>query len=274
MTLKFDRSNGESHLAGSRIFPMSPRKSGKHEVPAGGLHGVCPVCGSESVFDGFTDNERESGACSHCGASNRQRQMAVMVRTLCSLAVSGPLSFPSGFSVYNTESTGPLHLALRDIAGYTYSEYFGSDVPRGGEVGGIRNEDLQCLSFADESFDLVLSSDVLEHMPRPYDAHREIYRVLKPGGRHIFTVPFYPWEALDEVRAVETDSRVEYFGEKLYHGDPVRPGEGVLVWTIFGLQMIVELASIGFQVSYWNLHEPTKGIIGPWSIVFDARKPG
>ncbi|WP_430229759.1 class I SAM-dependent methyltransferase [Paraburkholderia tropica] len=159
------------------------------------------------------------------------------------------------------------------VPSYQFSEYFGTDIAKGSEVRGIRHEDLQDLSFSDSSFDLVLSSDVLEHMPRPYDAHREIFRTLKPGGRHIFTVPFYPWEALDEVRASERSGEIEYFGEKLYHGDPVRPGEGVLVWTIFGMEMIVELARIGFVVSYWNIHDPTKGIIGPWSIVFDARKP-
>lgn len=271
--MKPDRSNAERVIPHHRIFPVQPNGSGRREVPAGGLRGVCPLCGIESTFDGFTDNERESGTCSNCGSSNRQRQMAMMIRSLCDQAQTGPVAFPDGYAIYNTESTGPLHAALRSTGGYVFSEYFGAQYQGGEQVNGIRHEDLQALSFGENAFNLVLSSDVLEHMPRPYDAHREIFRVLKPGGRHIFTVPFYPWEALDERRAIERDGRIEYFGEKLYHGDPVRPGEGVLVWTIFGLQMIVELARIGFVVSYWNLHEPSKGVIGPWSIVFDARKP-
>ena len=273
MALTFDRSNGENHLAARRIFPMLPHKSGRGEVPAGGLSGVCPVCTTPAKFDGFTDNERETGACSNCGAINRQRQIAALIRELHGFGESAPLRFGHGFAVFNTESTGALHKELSESKIYTCSEYFGSEVTRGSINNGVMHQDLQALTFGDETFDLVLSSDVLEHMPRPYDAHREIFRILKGGGRHIFTVPFYPWEALDEHRAVERDGEIKYFGEKLYHGDPIRPGEGVLVWTIFGLEMIVELARIGFVVSYWNLHDPLQGIIGPWSIVFDARKP-
>ncbi|WP_153099514.1 class I SAM-dependent methyltransferase [Paraburkholderia hayleyella] len=274
MVLKYDRSIGESCLRESRIFPMVPHKSRRADVPPEGLSGNCPVCGVSAVFNGFTDNERESGACSSCGSSNRQRQIATVVRAVYQLPASGPLCFgEKEFSIYNTESGGPLHSALKNEHAYVFSEYFGTDVPRGSEVQGIRNEDLQDLTFDNASFDLVISSDVLEHMPRPYDAHREIYRVLKPGGRHIFTVPFYAWEALDERRAVQTGDNVEYFGEKLYHGDPVRPGEGILVWTIFGLEMLVELSRMGFIVSYWNLQDLSAGIIGPWSIVFEARRP-
>ena len=83
-------------------------------------------------------------------------------------------------------------------------------------------------------------------MPAPYDAHREIFRVLKPGGRHIFTVPFDPLTVKDDVRAMLENGQIRYFAEKLYHGDPVRPGEGILVWTIFGTEMMRKLESIGF----------------------------
>jgi SAM-dependent methyltransferase len=45
------------------------------------------------------------------------------------------------------------------------------------------------LPFADASFDLVLSFDVLEHI-RDSDAHvREVSRVLRPGGRYLVQTP-------------------------------------------------------------------------------------
>lgn len=135
-----------------------------------------------------------------------------------------------------------------------------------------RHEDLQRLSFANDSIDLVLSSDVLEHMPDPYQAHREIFRVLKPGGRHIFTVPFDAHSALDDARARLVDGEIQYLAEKHFHGDPVRPDEGVLVWTIFGLQMLVQMAHIGFETRAWNLYAPDRGIVGPFSLVFEALK--
>jgi len=51
--------------------------------------------------------------------------------------------------------------------------------------------DTQWLSFADDSFDVIICHQVLEHVPNADQAVREIHRVLKPGGRVIVTVPFY-----------------------------------------------------------------------------------
>jgi SAM-dependent methyltransferase len=47
----------------------------------------------------------------------------------------------------------------------------------------------ESLPFPDQSFDVVLSTQVLEHLPDPERALREAVRVLKRGGRMILTVP-------------------------------------------------------------------------------------
>ncbi len=46
------------------------------------------------------------------------------------------------------------------------------------------------LPFRDHSFDVVLTTQVLEHVFTPEEFLREIARVLRPGGRLILTVPF------------------------------------------------------------------------------------
>jgi SAM-dependent methyltransferase len=48
----------------------------------------------------------------------------------------------------------------------------------------------QELPFADASFDCVLLSDVLEHIPTPERLWREMARILKPGGKLLLNVPF------------------------------------------------------------------------------------
>lgn len=235
---------------------------------------MCTVCGSRTTFREFTDNKRESGRCSRCNSFNRQRQIAYVLRNRLQLPVSGNLSqLLKNFSIYNVEANGAVHKALSALPKYICSEYFGEEHKPGEIIRGIRNEDLQRLSFPDGKFDIILSSDVLEHMPDPYAAHREIFRVLKPGGRHIFTAPYDQGAQLDDIRAKIVNGKIEYLAEKIYHGDPVRPNEGVLVWTIFGKEMLTRLNEIGFITSEFHLNFPGYGIIGEGATVFEALKP-
>lgn len=49
--------------------------------------------------------------------------------------------------------------------------------------------DIQAIPLPDQSFDTVFSAEVLEHVPDPDKALREIYRVLKPGGHFVMSIP-------------------------------------------------------------------------------------
>jgi SAM-dependent methyltransferase len=49
------------------------------------------------------------------------------------------------------------------------------------------------LPFNSESFDTILLSDVLEHIPNPADLMSEIERILAPGGVVLVNVPFLYW---------------------------------------------------------------------------------
>jgi len=51
--------------------------------------------------------------------------------------------------------------------------------------GKFQTADAENLDFADGSFDLVYSHGVLHHTPETGKAVREIYRVLRPGGRAV-----------------------------------------------------------------------------------------
>ena len=54
---------------------------------------------------------------------------------------------------------------------------------------GLANADALNLPFADNSFDKVICSEVLEHIPDYAGALKEIQRILKPGGLFCASVP-------------------------------------------------------------------------------------
>ena len=55
------------------------------------------------------------------------------------------------------------------------------------------NADACALPFADASFDLVISSECIEHTLDPRRALAEIHRVTRPGGHFVITVPNQVW---------------------------------------------------------------------------------
>ena len=65
-------------------------------------------------------------------------------------------------------------------------------VPAGGGRFALLAGDALRLPFADATFDVVICSEVLEHLPDYRGALREILRVLRPGGRLAVSVP-RPW---------------------------------------------------------------------------------
>jgi ubiquinone/menaquinone biosynthesis C-methylase UbiE len=51
----------------------------------------------------------------------------------------------------------------------------------------------ESLPFRDHAFDAITALDVVEHVDDDHAAAREIYRVLKPGGTAVITVPAFPF---------------------------------------------------------------------------------
>ena len=57
--------------------------------------------------------------------------------------------------------------------------------------GFVRRGDICAMPFAEESFDLILATDVIEHVDDDGQAVAEIARVLAPNGRVLLTVPAF-----------------------------------------------------------------------------------
>jgi SAM-dependent methyltransferase len=234
--------------------------------------GICNVCGQRSRFlynrwalpSGMAKDieqeqvreayrSRESMWCSHCGASTRERgywsvlidHFAATARSASSL-VKEPAFRALQVAEINRQNAG--HVFLAELPGLTYSEF--------------PEEDIQALSFADGTFDLVLTSETLEHVPDFRKSLRETLRVLRPGGRHVLTVPLRPDLAV---------SRSREGLEAVFHGVPPgpwslvrRPGEDMRCLHDFALDFQSEITAAGFDLEVHGT-----GI----EIVFCARRP-
>jgi SAM-dependent methyltransferase len=77
-----------------------------------------------------------------------------------------------------------------------FGEYDGTGDGVGLQTGDWNNSNLDIVSDIssipqpDSSFDVILCTEVFEHIPHPLDALKEFSRLLKPGGYLILTAPF------------------------------------------------------------------------------------
>lgn len=108
---------------------------------------------------------------------------------------------------------------LKDIYKRT-SHTYGIDpdkhaITRNKLIKDVRQEYVEKMSFKDNFFDVVICAWVLEHLPNPKKAFKEIHRVLKPGGRVIFITPNTLNYNVWIIRLVP-ESLHDFFTRKLY----------------------------------------------------------
>jgi SAM-dependent methyltransferase len=201
---------------------------------------------------------KESCDCAHCGAKLRGRRLAqVMLRLYpvgepCaqsrSLAAWVEQPLARALRVAEINHIDGLHDQLWRLPDFEGSDYRPGSAP-GAAVDGVRSEDLTRLTYPDRCFDLVLTSETLEHVPDLGAALREIRRVLASGGRHIFTVPLLPQTAKTFPRAiVRADGTVEDRAPRIAH-----PGGdwGYPVFTEFGGDLPDLMRQAGFEVEVY-----------------------
>jgi SAM-dependent methyltransferase len=198
---------------------------------------------------------KESLDCASCGAKLRCRRIARAVLDLYPVG-DPPAPAPclarwvddpriQRLRVAEINSIDGLHAVLSHLPSFSASDYRPGDDP-GAVIGGVRSEDLTRLTYPDSCFDLVFTSETLEHVPDPDAALREIHRVLVPGGRHVFTVPVLPQIQRTFPRAiVRPDGSVEDRATRIAH-----PGGdwGYPVFTEFGTDLPDLLQQAGFEV--------------------------
>lgn len=224
--------------------------------------GICNLCGLKDEFvRGEGHSVREAFRCPGCRAALRYRDQAALILDefargrsifLRNLVSSGGMN---GVAIFETALHGPFVNVFKGHDGYVQS-YFWPDRPLG-EIGpqGVRNEDLTQLTSAADSFDLVITSDVMEHLYDIRAAFSEIARVLKRGGVHIFTIPnAWPLPERTEARVAIVDGAEQHIKPARYHisGD----GSPCLVYHDYGADIVDIIAETGCQTQIVRRHSP------------------
>lgn len=243
------------------------RDSDSYTVP-----GYCRVCekgtdffvdkqsGSIQGSDMWLPNWRERLVCPICGLNNRQRAIAYAASKILSRYRDRRPE------VYLMEQVTPIYSWITNSLPHalsTGSEYLGTEIAPGAIIDGIRHEDVEKLSFSQDSFDLILSNDVLEHVVDPGKALREAHRVLRSGGELLMSVPFH-LDSQNSVRRAEVNQgKLNHLLPPVYHGNPVSD-DGSLVFVDFGWDLLDEIRQSGFLdprlCFYWS---EVYGHLGP-----------
>ena len=221
---------------------------------------ICQVCGGPSplvVDHQFSApgsiNFRERFACPRCQLNSRQRFVAHLVGTEVARRGGRPRVY------LHEQITSFYDWAQRSLAADVVgSEYLGPDVPAGAVIDGIRHEDALALTFADGSFDVIISQEVFEHVPSIEPAIEETVRVLAPGGRLLLSVPFNRGMVDSVQRARIVDGELEHLMEPAFHGNPLSD-EGSLVFYDYGWDLLDRLRAAGLT---------DVNIVGVWSALY------
>lgn len=223
--------------------------------------GFCVICGHENRFVARDPWFRDHYLCEGCGTCPRQRALVEVLN----------LVKPKWRDLKMHESSPSIWFFAKECRYYSAS-YFHEDIPLGTCSGGYQNQNLECLTFGNESFDVFVTQDVLEHVFHPDRAIAEIVRVLCPSGIHIFTAPKHKHLLKSYARATLVNGIVEHLHDPTYHGSPIGDGRSLVTWD-YGADfddLIQEWS--GYNTSNFIIRDRSRGIDGEYLDVFVTQK--
>jgi len=216
----------------------------------------CRCCERFSIFV-CNGPATEFRTCVFCSANERYELLAQEIRSRYGHRLRE-------MCVLELDPHSPLGKLL-SRAGNHVRTYFEAAEEKGKRrPDGSLCQDITALTFPDESFDLIVSSDVLEHVAALDRAFSESRRVLKPGKAHLFTVPPRP---KTRRRASIVAGQLIHFAPPEHHHDPLSP-EGILTFWDVGPDLADVVDPCGLRLSV------VRGPCGPDNrVVWLAQRP-
>ena len=228
--------------------------------------GYCSICERRVIFRAQGTWHRDELVCTTCGSIPRMRALIAV------LSIVSPRWRDA--RIWEVAPAGALSEKLRSESRDYVSSHYWPGVPLGTYVDRVRSEDIERPTFDDESIDIVVSSDVFEHVIDVNTALAQVARVLVDGGLHVWTAPQYRDLETSRSRVRRTTEGLEHLVPPEYHGDPVNP-DGALVTYDWGRDLPdrVESAS-SMWTTVFRLESRPHGLLGEFLEVFVSHKGG
>ncbi len=188
----------------------------------------CPICEHKapSFLPGGTKFIRHNCFCANCGSKERHRHLWIALQkdfpeltcpdyNIQPWKINKTIKEPCLPSYSILHWGGERPIARKLFARYNLN-YVCVDAWQSRQRTYARQCDILNISYPDNSQDLIILDHVLDKIEQDKKALKELYRVLKPGGKVLFMVPiYYNLEKTYENSSVTTDEeRLKHFDQE------------------------------------------------------------
>lgn len=182
---------------------LRPLKNRLMSLYFSGNNRYCPICRKTSrKLLSFGNPLRSDARCVHCNSLERHRLTW--------------LFFTKKTDLFDNSQKQMLHIApeqsfqklfLERIgAGYLSADLFNPTA--------MVKMDITNIQYAENTFDVIYCSHVLEHVPDDREAMKEFYRVLKPNGWAILLVPILDGPTHEDISIIDPKARLKVYGQE------------------------------------------------------------
>ncbi|MBJ7357707.1 methyltransferase domain-containing protein [Nocardioides sp.] len=210
---------------------------------------------------------RETLRCRGCHAKMRDRVLAAgLLDVLRDRGIDAETvdelvgRIPADLRILDTDAHSRIARRLQAHPGLVRSLYLpGKENGERLDDDRMLNVDLERMPFPDRHFDVVITSEVMEHVRHVDTAHREIARCLEDDGVYLFTVP-YDAELTETWVLIDPETDEELVSPPHVHGDPMIREAGIKAYRVFGRDLVGDLERTGLRASFAPVHRPELGI--------------
>jgi SAM-dependent methyltransferase len=183
---------------------------------------TCPVCGYFGMFVGVGKPPRWDARCPQCGSRKRHRLTQLWIEE------------DGGNKLARKAPEKAIVRQMRNNPLYETADLH--------QRGVMHRVDITQVPLPDASYDLVIAHHVLEHVDTDRQAMRELFRLLKPGGLAVLSVPINATRQLTHETPLATtpEQRFAHFS-------------GVDHKRSYGLDFADRLVGAGFRVATFRV---------------------